>query len=83
MNEDHISGLCPELRAIVGAELAAGNSIAEYWRGWGFGVLLHKPFLLKHVTSDHITFRPVNDPHYWQAEYAFQELGQVVACRLP
>lgn len=83
VNEDHISKLCPELRAIVAAELAAGNSIAECWSGWGFGVLLHKPFLRKHATSEHICFRPINDPHYWQAEYACDALQQLVACRFP
>jgi hypothetical protein len=81
--DDAIAQLCPELRAILDAELAAGNSIAEVAEAWGLGVLLVLPFRLTHAVSDRITFRPVNDPHYWLAEYNCAEPKQFIACRFP
>ena len=82
-DEDNIARLCPELRAILDSELASGNSISESWDGWGLGVLLALPFRRKHPVSDRIFYRPVNDPHYWQAEYWCSDPQQRVACRFP
>jgi hypothetical protein len=79
--DENIAKLCPELRAILEAELAAGNSIAETWDGWGLGVLLSRPFLVVHPVGGSVCFRPLNDPHYWKAEYACDTLKQIVGCR--
>lgn len=77
-----VEQLCPELRAIVDAELAAGNWVAETWTDWGFVVLLGAPFLCDHAANGQmIVHRDVNDPHYWSREFRCIDHHQVVACR--
>ena len=73
--------LCPELQAILRAELQAGNAIAESWSDWGLGVLLRDPFHQAHDHSGRIVYRDLNDPHYWKAEYSCPDLQQIVGCR--
>ncbi|MEL4181527.1 hypothetical protein [Roseateles sp. PN1] len=73
--------LCPELQAILRAELQAGNAISESWSEWGLGVLLRDPFHQTHYHSGRIEYRDLNDPHYWKAEYSCPELKQIVGCR--
>lgn len=79
-----VEQLCPELRAIVDAELAAGNWVSETWTDWGFVVLLGAPFLCVHPADGQtIVHRDVNDPHYWLREFQCIDHDQVVACRFP
>jgi hypothetical protein len=74
--------LCPELKAILDAELAAGNRVVEDWEGYGSVVMLARPFILKHQADDALVeFREINDPHYWLAEWRCRRTGQLLACR--
>jgi hypothetical protein len=80
----HIEALCPELRTILDAELAAGNSVVETWTGWGHVVMLKREFLCAHaVDGTRVVYRDVNDPHYWKAQYSVRDVDQIVACRIP
>jgi hypothetical protein len=83
-NEDkaRVQKLCPGLRRIVDSELQAGNWVHETWDNWGFVVLLGAPFFARHdLASGELTYRDVNDPHYWKSEYNCEAHGQSVACR--
>ena len=81
-----IEQLCPELRVLLDAELAAGNAIVESGRGlYGKGtvlILLAKQFLARPATlPPGVAFREVNDPHWWKAEYFHSPSRHCVACR--
>ena len=80
-DDENVAKLCPGLRAILEAELAAGNTVAETWDGWGLGVLLSRPFRLVHPTGGGVCFCPLEDPRHWKAEYRCDALGQLVGCR--
>lgn len=83
-SEDHarIGQLCPELRTILDAELAAGNKVATTLVAWGMIVMLEQRFLVPHqIEGTRVSFLDVNDPHYWKSQYSVKELDQHVACR--
>jgi hypothetical protein len=74
------------LQDILAAELAVGNTVQEDWRGdWPESgcrlVLLKMPFRTR-IRRDipGVTFRNVNDPHYWKAEYRDESLREYLAC---
>lgn len=82
--DDHalINGLCPELLAILDAELAAGNRVAATMQnGWGSIVMLGQEFKVMHQAAGRVEFIEVNDPHYWKAQYSVKELDQHIACK--
>jgi hypothetical protein len=77
-----IDALCLELRGILAAELAAGNTVVETWEGWGHVIMLGHPFRCAHSTEGtRVAYRDVDDPHHWKAEYFVADLKQAVACR--
>lgn len=77
-----IEQLCPELRAILDVELAAGNEVIATFEGWGSIVMLARPFRAAHaIDGQRVTFVEVNDPHYWKSQYSVKELDQHLACR--
>jgi hypothetical protein len=81
-----LAALCPELRAILDAELAAGNTIAEASRGAGkpnaVYVALRRPFLTQQPSSPPgVVYREINDPHWWKAEYEHAATGDLLVCR--
>lgn len=81
-DERRIAALGPELKAVLDAELNAGNYIVETWENFGFYVLLGKPFQCRHhVDERSLEYRAVDDPHYWKAEIRSRLTDQVVACR--
>lgn len=71
-------------QAILDAELAAGNRIAEV-TAWppkcGLVVILTKDFLTKPTLPDDVTFHQIDDTHCWKAEYRYQGGMQLLACR--
>ena len=82
VDTERIERLCPALRAIVNAEIRAGNRVVETWEGWGFVIMLAAPFVQRHICdSNEIQYRDVDDPHYWKSEYNCAAHGQTVACR--
>lgn len=76
-----VAALCPELKAILDAELAAGNEVLATLEAWGSIVMLAQHFRVKHEIGGRVTFIEVNDPHYWKSQYSVKELDQHLACR--
>lgn len=68
-----LGALHPALRAILAAELAAGNEVAETGQGWpdpdSVFVRLRRPFsALPQPLPDGVRYHELNDPHWWKAE---------------
>jgi hypothetical protein len=81
-----LAALCPELRTILDAELAAGNTIAEASRGvgkpTGVHIALRQPFLTQQSSLPlGVAYREINDPHWWKAEYEHSPTGHLLVCR--
>jgi hypothetical protein len=81
-----LAALCPELRAISDAELAAGNTISEASRGAGMPnavyVGLRRPFQCRQLAMPAgVAFREINDPHWWKAEFEHAATGDLLVCR--
>jgi len=85
VDKEHIAELCEELRPLLDAELAAGNSIVETWKGWpkdGLCVMLARPFILRTDTlPPGVRFVAVDDPHYWKSELVCDRTHHTLACR--
>jgi RimJ/RimL family protein N-acetyltransferase len=80
-----LEALHPDLRAILDAELAAGNSVLETGAGWPDGdsvfVRLREPFRTKpSPLPDGVTYTEPNDPHWWKADYSSKSPRHVLAC---
>ena len=81
-----LAAICPELRAILDAELAAGNTISEASRGAGkpnaVYVALRRPFLTQQPSlPPGVAYREINDSHWWKAEYQHAATGDLLVCR--
>lgn len=86
IDQDHIDGLCEELRPLLEAELAAGNSIFETWRGdWPIEgclyIMLAFPFRVhyRHLPAG-LSFNNLNDLHHWKEEIICDRTKHVLAC---
>lgn len=80
-----IAALHPALRAILEAELAAGNEIAETGGGWpdadSVFVRLRDPFRTRPTALPAgIVYTEPNDPHWWKADYTSQSPRHILAC---
>jgi len=69
-----LAKLHPALRAILDAELAAGNQVAETGGGWpdpdSIFVRLRDPFRTKpSPLPTGVVYTEPNDPHWWKADY--------------
>jgi hypothetical protein len=75
----------PQLNALLSAELAAGNRVAEDGPGWGGMarlVLLAGPFRMPRPDpASGLAFRDIRDPHYWLAEVEDPTTHEMLACR--
>jgi hypothetical protein len=81
-----LHGLCPELRLLLDAELAAGNRVAETGAGWpnpsSILVMLAHPFRCTPSSlPPGVEYLEVNDTHWWKAEYHHLPTGHLLACR--
>jgi hypothetical protein len=78
--------LVEPLQAILEAELANGNEIAEV-TAWlpkcELLVILRHPFHRAYRSSSEIEFAAIDDLHYWKSEYRFQGGKQTLACGFP
>ena len=85
VSNEHIEALSPEMKAILQAELDAGNEICETYKGWKWEdsicVFLKYSFKTS-VKTDllGIVYNETNDPHYWKAEYFEEKTHQMIAC---
>ena len=80
-----LAALHPDLRAILDAELAAGNEVAETGGGWpdpdSVFVRLRDPFrTAPSPLPDGIVYSEPNDPHWWKADYSSRSPRHVLAC---
>lgn len=80
-----IAAIHPDLRAILDAELAAGNEIAETGGGWpdpdSVFVRLRDPFRAKpSALPPGVVYAEPNDPHWWNAEYSSRSPRHILAC---
>ena len=74
------------LQRFLEAELSAGNRVVDggplQWGSLKRLVILGSPFLTRAWENDAtLTFREINDPHYWKAEVEDAAAGEMVACR--
>jgi hypothetical protein len=81
--------ICPPsmaspLQAILDAELAAGNEVAEV-TAWPpkcqLLVILREPFRRSYTMSEGVEFAEINDGHYWKSEYRYNGGMHTLACR--
>lgn len=69
-----LANLHPALKAILAAELAAGNEVMETGAGWpdadSVSVRLSHPFRTKpSPLPEGVVYTEPNDPHWWKADY--------------
>lgn len=80
-----LARLHPALRAILVAELAAGNEVAETGGGWpdpdSVFVRLRDPFHARpDPLPDGLTYNESGDPHWWRADYCSLAPRHILAC---
>jgi hypothetical protein len=86
VDKERVEELCQELRPLLDAELAAGNTIFETWKGWphkdSLYIMLARPFRVQHASlpSD-VQFCAIDDPHYWKSELICDKNHHALACR--
>jgi RimJ/RimL family protein N-acetyltransferase len=80
-----LASLHPALRAILDAELAAGNEVVETGGGWpdadSVFVRLRDPFRTKpSPPPGGVVYTEPNDPHWWKADYSTTSPRHILAC---
>ena len=80
-----IAALHPDLRAILDAELAAGNEVVESGGGWpdadSIFIRLRDPFrTTPSPLPDGVVYTEPNDPHWWKADYSSRSPRHILAC---
>jgi hypothetical protein len=84
INPHHLDLLCPELRQIFDAEIAAGNRVVETRDGWpnkgALFVLLHDPFHRDSPLADAVLFYTKWTPRDWKSHFCHLESKQILAC---
>lgn len=84
IHSEHLEQFSEKLSRIVQEEIKRGNRVVETAKGWPetrtVMVFLEKPFSgdYSHLK---LTFRDVDDPHYWKSEYFDEQTGHVLACK--
>ena len=73
------------LNELLSQELTLGNRIVDDGPGWGSMkrlVILQNSFRTPLSTiSANLSYREVNDPHYWKAEVIDSVTMEMLACR--
>jgi hypothetical protein len=85
-DKERVDELCQELRQLLDAEVAAGNTIVETWKGWpqkeSLYVMLAAPFRTAQGSwPPAVRFVAVDDPHYWKSELVCDRAHHTLACR--
>jgi len=83
-NRAALAALHPSLRAMVDAEVDAGNEVTETGTGWpepgSVFVRLAEPFrVIPPRLPEGVTYFEPNDPHWWKAEYSTPTPRHIVA----
>ena len=80
----YVKRLHPHLKAILDAELIAGNHIIEGSGGWpdkdSIIVSLEQPFGKEYSTPDDVRYNGTCDPHFWHQEYACGSPVHLLIC---
>jgi RimJ/RimL family protein N-acetyltransferase len=84
LNAPALAALHPALQAILRAEIAAGNEVAETGGGWPDGdsvfVRLRQPFHTRpSVLPEGVQYTELNDPHWWKAEFSTRSPRHILA----
>jgi RimJ/RimL family protein N-acetyltransferase len=83
-NRPVLKTLHPALRAILTAEIDAGNEIVETSQGWpdpdSVFVRLRQPFRTRPSLPDGVQYAELNDPHWWKAEFSTRSPRHILAC---
>ena len=84
IDQSVLEKLCPELRSLLDAEIARGNSVNETSASWGLGGgtvwLLRRS--ATHALQSGVEYNLLQDPHHGYAEYVCRAHGQVVIAGL-
>ena len=84
ISQKHLDALCPELRQVFDAEIAAGNHAVETRTDWPndglLFVLLCDPFHGNTVAADSVLFYTETTPRTWKGHYCHLESKQILAC---
>jgi hypothetical protein len=86
VDKERVDELCEGLRPLLDAELAAGNSIVDTWKGWpqkqSLYILFAAPFtVLEDSLPPTLRFVAVDGPHYWKSEIVCDRAHHALACR--
>ena len=86
IQSQRLSCFSPELKFVLEAEIAAGNAVVETHEDWpnkgSIFVMLGSPFITTpSQLPGGVTYRDVDDPHYWKAEYVHEPSAHILACR--
>lgn len=86
LRESHVGLLHPSLQSILAKEVSLGNEVVESAVDWpqpgSIFIVLAQPFKSRigELPND-VTYRELNDPHYWRAEYVQRQVKHILACR--
>jgi hypothetical protein len=84
IDQQHLDLLCPELRQVFDAEIAAGNHTIETRDGWpnkgALFVMLGDPFHGNFAGADSALFYTETTPRGWKAHFCHLESKQILAC---
>ncbi len=84
IDQSHIDRLCPQLRQVFDAEIAAGNHTVGTRDGWpdpdNLFVLLSDPFHKEFADANPALFYTEITPRAWKAHYCDFESKQILAC---
>jgi hypothetical protein len=84
INQAHLDALCPQLRRVFDAEIAAGNQALETRNDWpnkgGLFILLCNAFQDDSAFVDPALFYTEMTPRAWGAHYCHLESKQILAC---
>ena len=79
-----MNDLHPPLRALLDAELEAGNHVIDGSRDWpdpgSILITLEVPFHGEYSTAGGVVHNTDVDPHYWHADYTCGRPVHILAC---
>jgi hypothetical protein len=76
--------LAAPLAEILRQEPASGNQVVgvgDWAPRCELIVFLKRPFTQPYPLDENVTLEPVDDPHYWLAEYQYRGGQQALACK--
>ena len=85
INKEDIERISNILKIILEKEIKSGNEIFETWNGWPYNstvISLLYPFKVNlEIITENISFKELNDVHYWKAEYRDLLTNDLLICK--